>query len=201
MSTRQSGGAPVTDRTRWRTIVKRVAERGMAPNLRDYDRTRAEFSWDEARRRLDGLPGGAGLNIAHEAVDRHTAGRHGNRLALRWLGRTGARRDFTYDDLRGATSRFANVLKQLGIGTGDVVATLAGRIPGLYIAAPGTLKNRSVYTPLFSAFGPDPIVSRMTIARARVLVTTDALYRRKVEGAGRHGARRDSRTGRSTRQA
>jgi acetyl-CoA synthetase len=74
-----------------------------------------------------------------------------------------------------------NVLTRLGIAKGDVVATLAGRIPSLYVAALGTLKNGSVYTPLFSAFGPDPIVSRMTIARARVLVTTDTLYRRKVE--------------------
>jgi acetyl-CoA synthetase len=169
------------NRTQWPPVVKHPARDGVVPHLRDYDRTWAEFSWDEARRRLDGLPGGAGLNIAHEAIDRHTAGLHGNRLALRWIGRTGARRDFTYDDLRGATSRFANVLTQLGVGAGDVVATLAGRIPSLYIAALGTLKNRSVYTPLFSAFGPDPIVSRMTIARARVLVTTDTLYRRKVE--------------------
>jgi acetyl-CoA synthetase len=169
------------DRTRWPPIVKHLPADGVVPNLRDYDRTWSEFSWDEARRHLDGLPGAGGLNIAHEAVDRHTAGLHGNRLALRWISRTGARRDFTYDDLRGATNRFANVLKQLGVGAGDVVATLAGRIPCLYIAALGTLKNRSVYTPLFSAFGPDPIVSRMTIARARVLVTTDILYRKKVE--------------------
>ena len=54
---------------------------------------------------------------------------------------------------------------------GDVVATLAGRVPGLYVAALGALKNGSIFTPLYSAFGPDPIVSRMTIARARVLVT------------------------------
>jgi acetyl-CoA synthetase len=160
--------------------IKRPRTGEAAPNLRDYDRARAEFSWDEARGRLQGLPGGSGLNIAHEAVDRQAA-LDGRRLALRWLGRTGARRDFTYADLRGATNRFANVLQRLGVGAGDVVATLAGRIPGLYVAALGTLKNRSVYTPLFSAFGPDPIVSRMTIARARVLVTTDTLYRRKVE--------------------
>lgn len=165
---------------RWPVILKHLGEKDAA-NLREYGRSWAEFSWAEARRRLDGLPAGGGLNIAHEAVDRHTAGLHGNRLALRWISRTGARRDFTYDDLRGATNRFANVLKQLGVGAGDVVGTLAGRIPGLYIAALGTLKNRSVYTPLFSAFGPDPIVSRMTIARARVLVTTDTLYRKRVE--------------------
>jgi acetyl-CoA synthetase len=180
MSTQELCGVSSRE-SRWTPVVKHPAREGLVPNLRDYVRAWAEFSWDEARRRLDGLPGGSGLNIAHEAVDRHTAGLHGNRLALRWISRAGARRDFTYDDLRGATSRFANVLKRLGVGAGEVVATLAGRIPILYIAALGTLKNRGVYTPLFSAFGPDPIVSRMTIARARVLVTTDTLYRRKVE--------------------
>jgi acetyl-CoA synthetase len=85
------------------------------------------------------------------------------------------------------------VLGRFGIGTGDVVATLAGRIPCLYVAALGTLKNRSVYTPLYSAFGPDPIVSRMTIARARMLVTTDVLYRRKVEPVRRADARAGAR--------
>ena len=174
--------APSTaGRTRWGTIEKRAVPGGRPPNLRDYDRAWVEFSWEEARRRLDGLPGGRGLNIAHEAIDRHTAGLHGNRIALRWISRTGARRDFTYDDLRGATSRFANVLVTLGVKKGDIVATLAGRIPGLYVAALGALKHGSVYTPLFSAFGPDPIVSRLAIARARVLVTTDTLYRRKVD--------------------
>jgi acetyl-CoA synthetase len=180
MSTPPADVAPLSHARR-PAILKRAPVGGVLPNLRDYDRARAEFSWDEARRRLSGLPDGKGLNIAHEAIDRHAAGLHRTRLALRWIGRSGERRDFTYGDLRRATNRFANVLRRLGVGAGDVVATLAGRIPGLYIAALGTLKNRSVYTPLFSAFGPDPIVSRMTIARARVLVTTDTLYKRKVE--------------------
>jgi acetyl-CoA synthetase len=165
----------------YRTIVKGRPARGVEPNLRDYGRAWAAFSWADARRCLDGLPAGAGLNIAHEAVDRHTAQLHGNRVAIRWIARNGQRRDFTYDALRGATSRFANVLNKLGLRKGDVVATLAGRIPALYIAALGTLKHGSIYAPLFSAFGPDPFVSRMVIARARALVTTDTLYRKKVE--------------------
>jgi acetyl-CoA synthetase len=169
----------------WPTIVKGRPTAGVEPNLRDYGRAWAEFSWDDARHRLDGLPGGAGLNIAHEAVDRHTAQLHGNRVAIRWIARNGERRDFTYDALRGATSRFANVLSTLDVRKGDVVATLAGRIPALYIAALGTLKHGGIYAPLFSAFGPEPIVSRMTIARARVLVTTDTLYRRKVAAVRR----------------
>ncbi|MEX0758053.1 MAG: acetate--CoA ligase, partial [Tistlia sp.] len=53
-------------------------------------------------------------------------------------------------------------------------------IPALYIAALGTLKNGSVFSPLFSAFGPEPLRSRMELGDARVLVTTEALYRKKV---------------------
>ena len=167
--------------TRWPAIAKPYGSWNVVPNLVDYDRSRAEFSWTRARAELDGLPDGRGLNIAHEAVDRHAAGARRNRVALRWLSKDGTRRDFTYADLRDETSRFANVLKALGVGKGDPVAVLAGRIPELYIAALGTLKNGSVFTPLFSAFGPEPIQSRINIARAKVLVTTDALYRKKVE--------------------
>ena len=54
-------------------------------------------------------------------------------------------------------------------------------MPELYIAALGTLKNGSVFSPLFSAFGPEPIKARMTIGEAKVLVTTEAFYRRKIE--------------------
>jgi acetyl-CoA synthetase len=167
--------------TRWPPIQKTPRDWTVAPNFVDYSRTCAEFSWSAARRALDGLPGGRGLNIAHEAVDRHAAGARQERVALRWISKEGARRDFTYSDLRDETSRFANVLRSLGVGKGDPVAVLAGRIPELYIAALGTLKNGSVFTPLFSAFGPEPIQARINIARAKVLVTTDALYRRKVE--------------------
>jgi acetyl-CoA synthetase len=150
------------------------------PHLCDYDSDRAAFSWVSARRALDGLPGGRGLNIAHEAVDRHADGPMAATVAIRWRGRDGERQDLTYGDLRRQTSRFANALRALGVRKGDVVATLLGRVPALYVTALGTLKNGCVYTPLFSAFGPDPIVARLAKARARVLVTTEALFVRKV---------------------
>ncbi len=69
--------------------------RDVAPNLVDYERARASFSWAEARRELDGLPGGRGLNIAHEAVDRHAAGPRRDRIAVRWLGASGEVRDLS----------------------------------------------------------------------------------------------------------
>ena len=161
------------------TIVKAPA-RGLAPNLRDYEAACTPDFWERARGELDGLPGGRGLNIAHEAVDRHARGMRADQIALRWHGKRGGRRDFTYGELACETGRFANVLRGLGLGPGDLTAVLAGRIPELYVAALGTLKNRSVFSPLFSAFGPEPIRARLQLGRAKVLVTTPTLYERKV---------------------
>jgi acetyl-CoA synthetase len=96
------------------------------------------------------------------------------------LGKSGVRHDFTFAQLRDLTNRFANVLQKLGIGKGDRVYTLSGRIPELYVTALGTLKNRSVFCPLFSAFGPEPIRARLSIGQASVLVTTEVLYQRKI---------------------
>ncbi len=162
----------------WDIIQKSVGD-GLAPNLASYSENCAAFSWTAARRELDGLPNGA-LNIAHEAVDRHLAHGRGDHLALRWLGKDASRRDFSYRDLARLANRFANVLAGLGIGRGERVFGLAGRIPELYIAALGTLKSGCVFSPLFSAFGPEPVRSRMELGDARVLVTTEALYRKKV---------------------
>jgi acetyl-CoA synthetase len=163
----------------WKTISKRLPF-AVTPNLADYEGTRASFRWDEARAELDGLPGGRGLNIAYEAVDRHAAGELGERVALRFLGRKGEVRDFTYSSLARLSNQFAGALHEQGIGKWDAVFALTGRIPELYIAALGTWKNGGVFCPLFSAFGPEPIRQRLSIGRARALVTTAALYERKV---------------------
>ncbi|MGE0224731.1 MAG: acetate--CoA ligase [Acetobacteraceae bacterium] len=178
MSGTETGRRPLIDQHP--RITRSPASPGQAPNLDDYQRVRDGFTWDAARALLDGLPAGAGLNIAHEAVDRHAAGPRGGKDALRWIGRTGARRTLTYRDLRAETNRFANALRALGVGAGDGVFVLAGRVPELYIAVLGALKAKCVVTPLFSAFGPEPIATRLAIGEGRVLVTTESLYRRKV---------------------
>ena len=163
-------------------LAKNPAQWATRPNLVDYATVRADFDWAKARALLDGLPGSCGLNIAHEAVDRHANGPRAERAALRWLGKSGARREFTYRDLAAVTNRFTNALNGLGVGKGDRVFILLGRVPELYIAVLGALKAKCVASPLFSAFGPEPIATRLEIGDARVLVTTEALYRRKVEG-------------------
>src|SRR6516165_849124 len=136
--------------TGWEWIRKRPQDY-LGANLLDYDEFARRFSWTQARGLLDGLPGG-GLNIAYEAIDRHVKAGRGGKLALRWIGRDDAVRDFTYATLGAQMNRFANTLARHGIKKGDRVFSLLGRVPELYIAALGTLKNGSVYSPLFSAF-------------------------------------------------
>jgi acetyl-CoA synthetase len=162
------------------TIRKGAWPGAVAPNVVDYASARAGFSWDAAREALDGLPGGRGLNIAHEAIDRHAAGARRDRVAVRWLRRDGRVDEATYGQLATATNRFANALRALGVGAGERVFTLLGRVPELHVAVLGALKNRSVVCPLFSAFGPEPVRQRLDLGGGRVLVTTPALYRRKV---------------------
>ncbi len=137
-----------------------------------------DAAWAEASALIDGLDGG--INIAHEAVDRHVLKGHGGDTAIVWFGKDDTRREFTYADLATATARFANVLRSHGVGRGDAVFALMGRTPELYVTALGTLKAGCIFTPLFSAFGPEPIQTRMEIGSANVLVTTASLFKRKV---------------------
>lgn len=163
----------------WPVIRKFRESDALRPCLTDYSEARRSFTWENARRELAGLPGG-GLNIAYEAVDRHVAEGRGERVALRSIGKGRSARDYRYIDLAEFSNRFANALKSLGVGAGDRVFTLLGRVPELYVTALGTWKVRAILSPLFSAFGPAPIKARMAIAEPSVLVTTPRHYERKI---------------------
>ena len=161
------------------TVIVPRATR-VAPNMPDYEAACAAFSWEDARARLDGLPEGRGLNIAHEAVDRHARGARAGRVALRWIGKAGAREEVTYRDLAKRSAQVANALIELGVRPGDTVFALSTRVPELYAVALGALRVKAILCPLFSAFGPEPIASRLTLGRAKVLFTSERLYRRKI---------------------
>jgi acetyl-CoA synthetase len=140
-------------------------------NSSDYRHCYQHFNWPQTTQYL---------NIGYQAVDKHLNTPNENKIALRWLGRKNQSVNFTYRDLVEQTNCFASVLNTLGFEQGSRVFSLAGRLPLLYIAALGTLKAGCVFTPLFPAFGPEPIRSRMEIGEANVLVTTMDLYQKKV---------------------
>lgn len=165
-------------------IRKEPADLRVTPNFTDYDTTRASFDWADVPDVCAGM--GSGLcNIAYAAVDRHAEGPAAGKTALRFITDapgTGslATHDVSYAELGRLTRTFTNVLRGLGIGKGDKVFVIMGRVPELYISMLGALRNGSVVSPLFSAFGPEPIATRVNIGAADVLVTTAAIYKRKI---------------------
>lgn len=162
-------------------IHKGATDRKVAPNLTDYAQSRATFDWTAVPDVCAGMAAG-GCNIAYAAVDRHAEGPEADRTALRFIADTADldTRDVSYAELGRLTRRFTNVLRGLGIGKGDRVFVIMGRVPELYVSILGALRNGSVVSPLFSAFGPEPIATRVGIGSADVLVTTAAIYRRKI---------------------
>lgn len=164
----------------WTSIKKHPESFKIPPNLLHYDDTVATFSWDAIRDEMQGLPEAGGFNIAHEAVDRHADGLLHDHVALQWLGSNGTSLAFTYSKLKAQSNRIANILKDLGIGKADTVCALTGRIPELYFTALGVLKNTSIFCPLFSAFGPEPIFQRLIRGDAKILLTTEHYYQQKV---------------------
>ena len=159
----------------YQTLLKpSINEFKTKPNLADYKGVRDEFSWDQIEKELDGLPGG-GLNLAYEAIDRHTKTHRKDKVAMYWEGKNGEQETYTFAQLSELTGRFANVLKGLGIEKGDRAFCFMDRIPEVYVTAFGTLKHGAVIGPLFSAFGPDPVRDRLLDSGAKVLVTTPDL--------------------------
>ncbi|MDO9207790.1 MAG: acetate--CoA ligase [Sulfuricurvum sp.] len=160
-------------------IEKKSADFPVQPNLMNYKKELESFKWENVAREFERLPSG-GLNIAHEAIDRHANGLLAGKTALVWLGENGERRTYTFLEMKKLSAQFANVLISLGISKGERVFTLSTRLPELYIAALGTLKNRSVLCPLFSQFGPEPILQRLVRGDAKALLTTKALFEKKI---------------------
>ncbi|MEJ2591199.1 MAG: acetate--CoA ligase [Candidatus Thiodiazotropha sp.] len=161
-------------------IEKQTHSGTTPPNLTDYEAACDAFNWQQARDALRGLPGNSGLNIAYEAVDRHVQDGNGDTVALHWLAGNGEAEAYTYARLAALSNRFANLLQMLDVAAGESVFSVLGRVPELFVTALGSWKRRCRFCALFAAFGPEPLRARLEIGKARVLVTTADIYRRKI---------------------
>ena len=117
-------------------------------------------------------------------------GRAADQVAIRFLAQSQAPSTRTYRELATDARRFANVLRRLGVQRGDCVASLLGRVPPLYAAVLGTLAAGAVYCPLFSAFGPEPVKTRL----AARFGTRTGHDRPAVPAQGRTDPRRAARS-------
>lgn len=129
---------------------------------------------------IEALLGGSlteGLNACVECCDRHA---QLGGAALNWEGEDGSHAEVSFAELRQSAARFANFLRSIGVGAGDVVAGLLPRRPDLLTVILGTWRIGAVYQPLFTAFGPKAIETRLRTSGAK-LVVTDQANRSKLD--------------------
>ena len=160
----------ITDQVEWERKPK-----GIDANLNDYDRTCRTFSWKDVEREFDWSTTGK-VNVVHEAIDRHAANPTTRmKVALHFTDLERRDERYTFDDLKRLSSRFAHVLKRLGVKQGDRVAAFLPRTPELYIAILGINRLGAIPVPLFEAFMEQAIQDRLADSEAVACVTTPAL--------------------------
>src|SRR5918995_287268 len=127
---------------------------------------------------------GGKLNASANCLDRHVAAGHGDRVAFHWEAENadelgdGDRKDVTYADLLDSTQRFANVLKGLGVGRGDVVGIYLPMLPETVAAMLACARIGAIHNVVFGGFSAESVKERMQFSDAKALVTADATLRR-----------------------
>jgi acetyl-CoA synthetase len=118
------------------------------------------------------------LNASYNCLDRHVEAGKGDKVAFHWRGEEGEERDVTYADLLSDVQRFANALKDRGIGKGDVVGIYLPMIPEVVVAMLACARIGAPHNVVFGGFSAESVRERMEFSDAKALVTVDAARRK-----------------------
>ncbi len=118
------------------------------------------------------------LNASANCLDRHVEAGRGERVAFHWRGEEGEERKVTYAELLADTQRFANALRDHGIGKGDVVGIYLPMIPQVAVAMLGTARIGAIHNVVFGGFSPEAVRERMEFSEAKALITVDGARRK-----------------------
>ncbi len=121
---------------------------------------------------------GGKLNLSENCLDRHLATWRRNKAAIVWEGEPGETRTLTYLQLHREVCRFANVLKELGVATGDRVGIYMPMIPEAAVAMLACARIGATHSVVFGGFSAEALRDRMNDAQAKVIVTADGAWRR-----------------------
>jgi acetyl-CoA synthetase len=121
---------------------------------------------------------GGRLNVSYNCLDRHVEAGHGDRVAYHWHGEEGEERAITYADLHRDVQRFANALRDRGIGPGDVVGIYLPMIPEVVVAMLACARIGAPHNVVFGGFSAESVRERMEFSQAKALVTVDGARRK-----------------------
>ena len=121
---------------------------------------------------------GGETNLVLNCLDRHRDTPTWQKTAIIWEGENGMQRRWSYAELDSETARLAGALRELGLGRGDVVAIYMPMLPEIAAAYFAIAKIGAIAMPLFSGFGPQPILDRLVDSSAKAVITVDGGWRR-----------------------
>jgi acetyl-CoA synthetase len=121
---------------------------------------------------------GGTLNASFNCLDRHVEAGIGDRVAFHWRGEEGQERDITYAELLSEVKRFANALKDLGVGKGDVVGIYLPMIPEVAVAMLACARIGAPHNVVFGGFSAEAVRERMEFSQAKALITVDGAARK-----------------------
>jgi len=124
---------------------------------------------------------GGKINLSYNCLDRHLSTSRKNKAALIWEGEPGEVRTFTYQQLHREVCKFANVLKSLGLNSGDKVALYMGLTPELAIAMLACARIGATHSVIFGGFSSQALIDRISDQQAIAVVTQDSGWRRGAE--------------------
>ncbi|MBD2393497.1 acetate--CoA ligase [Cyanobacterium aponinum FACHB-4101] len=118
------------------------------------------------------------INISYNCLDRHLTTPRRNKAAIIWEGEPGDSRTLTYAQLHREVCQCANVMKQLGVKKGDVVAIYMPMIPEAAIAMLACARIGAVHSVVFGGFSAEALRDRINAAQAKLVVTADGGFRK-----------------------
>ena len=112
-------------------------------------------------------------NVAYNCIDRHLEKR-GDQTAIIWEGDDPSEsRYITYRELHDEVCRFANVLRNRGVGKGDRVTIYMPMIPEAAFAMLACARLGAIHSVVFGGFSPDSLAGRIEDCASRVVITAD----------------------------
>ncbi len=139
-------------------------------NIGSYESKLKDFSWQSVEKELEYRPGDI-INIGEYCTDRICRMGKKDKLAFIWEGHDGKVLKYTFDQMRVLTNTIAHYLTGLGLQNGDRVCLFMDKIPELYFGFLGILKMGGIAQPLFSAFGPESLFTRLEDAGTSAIIT------------------------------
>jgi len=121
---------------------------------------------------------GGRINVAYNVLDRIVKRGLGNRVAMTWIGEDDRVVQLTYNEMLDHVNRFSNLLVDLGVKKGDVVAIYAPIMPETVVAMLASMRVGAIASPIFSGFAPEAVADRLRMGEAKVVVTVDGYYRK-----------------------